>query len=247
MVLQQIREAFDKGSIIIAGNTLSITYIKDGVFYPDQLLCVEKHDSKRVFEQILENSDSFEIHVMQRGKMRLDFKVHDSPGSNKGVCFLPLKRGISEEDLSSKMRDIIARNQERALELSGVFEKYDFDNPIDADEAVLEFFDMALQRNEDDNIYESSNSDAWDSLLSAALDFYDTQRLGELEITEPDEDTSGFLEFSIGTAKSHLGVAMSGKSKERFLHICKNATDISFEVVANDGDPETFVNIIFFV
>ena len=78
MYLSRVRETFEKASVILSNNRLSIHFARVGDLFIDQSIAddlgyKEATGCKMVFESMIRNSDAVILTVMPSGQFRMDF------------------------------------------------------------------------------------------------------------------------------------------------------------------------------
>lgn len=251
MDIQKVREAFDKGSIIITDGKLSVFYHRDASGWgeqtwsdvtPDGDCC----DKKQILLQLIRNSDRFEIHFFGNGSFRLDFLVfQELPGGVNQCWFMPLRRDKTPEENQQEELEWIRSNPPGLAEFRDFMLSYDIHNPAELQNALQAWDDLHPSSDDDTPVSEES-LDRWDLVLQSARAFYTAVAIGSLSVNRPETGQDfGWVEFQSETS-DQIGISLAGHKKDLFLNLAEASKIVSIEAGNNDGEKLTYINMVFY-
>ena len=244
MNFQDVRNALDKGVIVVSEGRLSAFYVTRDGRWANQPIANDSTykdfaHSKTVFETLLKNADRFELHFFPEGQMRMDFIVSGVGGGGKACLLEPVTIDKTIPELKRMLFErILPGMEDRLEELNGFFS-----GDPDGVDAVLGSWSA---EEEAETPVSEERSERWETMLALSESLACCLPGFETEILEPDDETgSGSVEFQADISEQ-TDLIFAGSDKELLLRAVSCASLVNFEA-GYDRDPSvTLVDITFY-
>lgn len=242
--ITQIRKTFDKGSIGVFADKLSVVFTatEDDWIYQSIADCLEYKDGsgfKSTLERLIEKSNSLAISVLPVGKFQLDFNLTSQ--YEPGMWHLPLREKKEHSLDAPGNPEMVVEVQKK---FSSVFQNVDPDDDESMQSAVSEW--VAYLNQSDQGIPKPINSiSQWKNLRQLCVRFFRKKPFGFLDIRDPDADhIDGCAEFQLDSTQEITHV-LGAELKDLFLDMVRFSETVDIEIGCN-GDT-TIVNLDFMV
>lgn len=252
MYLSRVRETFEKASVILSNNRLSIHFARVGDLFIDQSIAddlgyKEATGCKMVFESMIRNSDAVILTVMPSGQFRMDFTGNGEANDGNTLWYLPLSPEITLEELEEQYRAYMATPHalEFGSRLVEFFQGVDKKNEDEVGDRLIEWISVLRGPAQDLPVPEDRAS-KWDDLYGFSREFYSKIVLGSMETEEPDgEDMFGCVRFAVD-AQKQITWTLKGKAKDLFFDMVHASDSVNIRV-GDDGKSMTYLTLEFFV
>lgn len=249
MNIDEIRNTFDKGSLIFDKNKLSVFYmcidgcgVSQGI--SNTITYKDPGNYKTVFEKLIAVSDELVFRVIPGGKMYIDFTVKGKNITDKTCWFLPVTKSLTKEDYKKIQDEAGADIVPEYRELfNRQFQDADLLDIEELKTTTVEWLDMLSRSNVDRKEIEASRV-RFPHLVEACRRFFSRIPLGHMEVIEPEPEFGGSVEFQI-TAGTVTKCKIIGANKDLFLSMVERADTVGIEMTC-DGPRITFVDLDFY-
>lgn len=249
--ITDIRQTFDKESIAINGNKVTVLFAAPANRHLSQSIgnnpgYKEPGEYKQVFEDLIFNSDEMVIQIIPGGKMKIEFTLHNADGFANTCWFLPLCREMTDEEYRELMDSVVADFTPEEIDMfNRQFSGINMNDEEEVNTAAVEWVRYLNRRDFDEEEFMSA-SERWKHLREVCVRFFKRVPLGRIEVFDPNEEDgqTGFVEFQID-ADRPVVCKLSGVNKNLFLSMVSCSDAVNFEV-GDGGGKLTFVDMDFF-
>ena len=226
MEIQTLREAFSKGAVAVNQNNIAVVYTFNDRWFAQSV-------NHNVLEELLSKSNSVIIKSDVGKSIKILF--------NGDFGFDPMVFGVLSPELTSKeMDDLIDKLDEKiSPEALEIFKDVNLDNEYEMIEAVKELIER--KRKDIRGSIPFSSIMNWPAMIKAIDGMKAFSDMYETQVTEPDGDFGGCIEF-IFYDHPKRPIVLISELKEIASRLTQISQDVTIEGNVNTGQ----FNITFF-
>ena len=224
--IESLRGVFSKASIVVSNSWVSAMYTtKPGLII--QELTGDKLDFFRAF---LISCDAMRMKSIA-GKsfsIRFDAKIQ----SDAMTFFQPIDENITIDGLIASLVDDDITPSEDFIEFA-------FRSKLQWQDGVEDFIDSVMKKTSETRSQQQIDSaiGKWEKLSDAVNGLLELVPLSELDFSEPDAYSDGFIEFVI-TGKMKNGILFDKDAIRALYDALGFSSNLSFEISVDDGETE---------
>jgi hypothetical protein len=226
--IEQIREVFSKGSIMLSKNVMVIAYPKEGEYVNEG---IERGNNQSIFEAIIESCESFRI-ILDSDGIRLVLKfggtIYETPAYFEAI----------QHELTSEEMEEIANSMSHGVQVKECGNKFveffDGANLEDEKDLVERFllFSNWVDESEDDGVSSLAAYQRWQAIEKESKNFRKYAGECEIECLPPDRYSHGVGSIAyIYSGEGKRVIEFSGRSKSAFVKLihCSDGVGLEFD------------------